>query len=104
MPITGRDANCNFLNYDSVYEYFAAVMLYKIIKLDQYAYFKQLLDSFIPIHIYGTRFFHDDKFNIPQQSHVKFQHCFIFQAVHTLNSLPEQAKSCGSLATFKRLN
>jgi len=91
----------NLLNFNSMYNYFAAIKIYKVVKLDHHAYFRHIFESLRPIHDHRTRFLLGDNFNTPQLYKTKCQKGFLFQSVNVWNSLSTETRNCSSLATFK---
>jgi len=82
-----------FLNFDSIYKYFTAVKLYKVLKQDQHLYFSRVFHDLLPIHNYGTRFSTGDNINVPHFTKAKCQRGFVFQSVAIWNNLSDELKS-----------
>jgi len=82
-----------FFNFDSVYRYFTAIKLYKVVNQDQHPYFSRIFDDLQPVHNYSTRFSNTDNFNVPRYTKTKCQRGFVYQAVAIWNSLPEELRS-----------
>jgi len=91
----------NLLNFDSIYRYFTAVKLYKIVRLDQHLYFARFFEGLTPTHNHNTRFSTSLSFNIPLLSKTKSQKMFLYQSIIIWNSLPSNLKNCTSLSSFK---
>jgi len=90
-----------FLKFQSVYDYFAAMKLYKILKLGHHSYFAPILNNLEPQHDHRTRFRSHYRFNVPKLNKSKCQRCFLYQAIRIWNSLSELTKSSCSLKEFK---
>jgi len=90
-----------FLNLDSIYKYFTAQKLFKVLRTEQHPYFFQIVEDLIPQHDHNTRFSERDVFNLPALSKTKCQKGFLYQAINIWNDLPEDLKACSSLGTFR---
>jgi len=97
-----ENVTLDILNFDSIYQYFTAVKLYKTIRLGEHRYFAAAFDSLVPSHDHNTRFSCGNNFNIPYRSKVKSQKIFYYQSVVIWNSLPDYIKDCANLISFKR--
>jgi len=103
-PHTGRNiVTDDLLNFQSIYKYFAAVNLYKILKLNHHQYFCSLLEDLIPQHSRATRFMTSDRFNVPRYSKSKTQRHFLYQSVHVWNNISEEVKASRSLIKFRKM-
>jgi len=91
-----------FLTFDSIYEYFCCIKLFKVIKLGQHSYFHNILNSLVPIHYHSTRFSNCSKFNKPAYSKSKCQKNFIYQSVCIWNNLPEFVKGSSTIDVFRK--
>jgi len=92
---------CNLLNFDSIYNYFTAMKMYKVINLNHHMYFHRIFNSLKPIHNHLTRFSSQANFNTPQLYKSKCQNSFLYQSVNVWNSLTNNTRSCSSLVSFK---
>jgi len=100
-PANSSPETDGLLNFDSIYRYFTAVKLYKIIHLDQHAYFTRSFEGLTPAHEHNTRFSVSNSFNVPLLTKSKSQRMFLYQSVVTWNSLPNHLKNSTNLSTFK---
>jgi len=96
-----RSNKCKLFNFRSIFRYFTAVKMFKIIKLNEHQYFSEYFNSFLPHHNHDTRFRSRSNYNIPFYVKSKCQNCFIYQSIDYWNVLPENIKQCSSLHNFK---
>jgi len=92
----------DFLTFNYIYEYFTAIKLYKIVKLNHHPYFHELFRSLTPTHGHVTRFRSRDNYNLPHFVKTKCQSSFLFQSINVWNGLTDSTKSSQNLASFKR--
>jgi len=90
-----------FLNLDSIFRYFTAVKTFKILRLGEHSYFRDLFERLLPSHSHLTRFADGTNFNIPPFLKSKCQRSFLYQAVVVWNSLPDNVKSSHAIFSFK---
>jgi len=103
-PLTGPNRiTIDLMDFDSMYRYFSAINMFRIVRLDYHPYFLNLVKDLIPQHDRGTRFCRSDSFNIPRYNKSKSQRHFLFQSVHIWNNLSDEVKACQSLNSFKKL-
>jgi len=98
----GADFTGTFLNFSSIFKYFTAVKLFKVIKENCHPYFSRIFMNLKPVHAHDTRFSSRNCFNNPRYLKTKCQSSFVFRAVHVWNSISESIKN-SSLHVFKRL-
>jgi len=98
----GPDLIRSFLSFDSVFKYFSAVKLYKVINQNQHPYFCRIFVELKPNHAHNTRFSSSSSFNNPRFAKAKCQNSFVYRAVHVWNDIPESIR-CSAFPVFKRL-
>jgi len=76
-PYTNDICPHKFLQFESIYEYFTAVKLFKSFKLEQHVYFTNCFNNLIPVHNYETRFHRAAKLNPPIYCKTKCQKSFL---------------------------
>jgi len=91
-----------FLNFDSIYKYFTALKLFKVLRMDQHPYFSSIVMELIPHHDHSTRFSSRDVFNTPGFVKAKCQNSFLYQAINVWNDLSEGVKASPNPGLFKR--
>jgi len=99
----GSDCTANLLKFESIFRYFTAVKLYKVVNMNHHPYFCNMFRSLTPSHSHETRFRGRDTFNIPYFAKSKCQKAFIFQSIDIWNELPDYVKEASSLISFKKL-
>jgi len=92
-----------FLNFESIYKYFTLVKIFRVIKLDQHLYFKNLVNELLPIHEHATRFNSCGYLKPPYYSKAKCQKSFFYVSVKLWNELSDEIKSCDQLRKFRKL-
>jgi len=92
-----------FLNFDSIYNYYTLIKLYKVINTNQHVYFKNCIEILVPRHEHRTRFSYQGNFQPPHYSKAKCQKNFLYQSISLWNGLPNEIKSCDSLSKFRTL-
>jgi len=100
--IVGRHVTKNLFTFESIFSYFTALKLYKVVKLNHHVYFARLFQGLTPMHDHTTRFSSCDKYNTPYLSKSKSQKNFLFQAINVWNKLSNDVKECNNLVLFKR--
>jgi len=97
-----REIGSGLLTFDSIYRFFSAVKMFKVVKFDQHPYFSGIYSTLEPSHEYNTRFSFSN-YNLPQVSKTKCQRGFLFQSVDIWNNLPNFLKECQTVVKFKYL-
>jgi len=92
----------NVFNFNSIYKFFTAIKLFKIICLSEHQYFAAAYENLLPVHNHGTRFNNNINFNLPFRSKTKCQRSFFYQSILIWNSLPEDVRNCSTLVRFRR--
>jgi len=92
----------NMFTFDSMYQYFTAVKLFKTIRMGEHQYFTAAFGNLVPSHVHNTRFSSGNNFNVPYLSKAKSQKNFYYQSVIIWNRLPEDVKNCTSIVSFKK--
>lgn len=93
----------NFLSYDSIYQYNAAIKLYKTLNCNDgnlHEYFNERINT--PEHAYFTRFNAGNNLSIPLFTISKCHKSFLYQSILVWNSLPDTIKSINFLMSFKK--
>jgi len=96
------EVRSGLMNFDSIYRFFTAMKMFKVIKLDQHPYFSVMYDSLAPSHVYSTRF-SVSNYNLPRVSKTKCQKGYLFQSIDVWNNLPNFLKQCQKISRFKYL-
>jgi len=92
----------DLLTFKSIYEYFTAIKLYKIVKMEHHQYFHQIFRDLTPSHNHDTRFSSGDNYNVPHFAKTKCHSSFLFRSIGIWNRLTENTKASQNLISFKR--
>ena len=96
-------ANNKLLDYDSIFDYFTCLKLYKILHNNNHEYFNDKLTLLITNHSYGTRFNTLANFNTPFFTKSRCQNSFIYQSTKIWNSIPNYIRYAQSVNIFKKI-
>ena len=91
----------NILCFESVFNYFALLKLYKVYRFDNHSYFCNIIDNLVPIHNYSTRFSNNNNILLPANRLTVTQKSFLPTAIMLWNNVPLHIKQINSYHTFK---
>ena len=92
------------LDFDMAYNYFCAIKMFKIIRLNEYTSLAAIINSFQTDHTYNTRAVTNQQLTLPLFRSTKCQNSFIYRGIQFWNSIPPNLRNISDdINTFKRL-
>ena len=92
------------LDFDLAYNYFCAINMYKILRLNNHVALATKINSFQTHHLHQTRAVTNEDLSLPLYRLTKCQNSFIYRGLQFWNSLPSNIHNVqNNLNAFKRL-